>query len=70
MKNILIIEDERTLARGLAHELKHAGSAVEVCYSGAMAENALMRIFFDLMLLDVNLLEEDGFQLYRRIKKL
>ena len=52
---ILIVEDERPLADGLADGLRREGHAVEVEYDGAAAFVALGRADFDVVLLDRDL---------------
>lgn len=71
MNNILIIEDEKNLARFVELELKHEGYATEVRYNGrtgleaAVAEDA----HWDVILLDLMLPELNGIDVCRRIRQ-
>jgi len=70
LKDILLVEDEPALGAVLLRYLKSHGYKVEWSPS---AEDAIDRFFacnFRLMLIDVQLPEEDGFQLAEKIKKL
>ncbi|WP_035053893.1 response regulator transcription factor [Carnobacterium pleistocenium] len=70
MNKILIIEDEKNLARFVELELKHEGYATEVRYDGrsgleaAVAEDA----HWDVILLDLMLPELNGIDVCRRIR--
>ncbi|HGN8404996.1 TPA: two-component system response regulator CovR [Streptococcus pyogenes] len=67
-KKILIIEDEKNLARFVSLELQHEGYEVIVevnCREGL--ETALEKEF-DLILLDLMLPEMDGFEVTRRLQ--
>ena len=71
MKNILIIEDEKNLARFVELELKHEGMEPEVHHDGrsgfevAIDENKN----WDLVLLDLMLPELNGLDVARRIRQ-
>ena len=71
MNKILIIEDEKNLARFVELELKHEGYATEVRYNGrtgleaAVAEDA----HWDVILLDLMLPELNGIDVCRRIRQ-
>ena len=70
-QRILIIEDEKNLARFVELELKHEGYATEVRYNGrtgleaAVAEDA----HWDVILLDLMLPELNGIDVCRRIRQ-
>lgn len=57
---ILIVEDERTLADGLADGLRREGYTVEVVYDGASALAHLADADVDLMILDRDLPQLSG----------
>lgn len=71
MNKILIIEDEKNLARFVELELKHEGYETEVRYNGrtgleaAVAEDA----HWDVVLLDLMLPELNGIDVCRRIRQ-
>ncbi len=68
-KKILIIEDDKDIARLIQYNLDKAGHACEVAVSGEDGLKALMRQPADLVLLDVMLPGADGFEICRRIKQ-
>ena len=65
---ILIIEDDETLATGLARILVGDGCAVDVFGDGERALAAAGRETFDLLILDIGLPGMDGFELLRRLR--
>jgi len=60
---ILVVEDEEHLARGLKFNLEAEGYKTEVAGDGETALNLLLeqRAAFDLLVLDVMLPGKDGF---------
>lgn len=64
MKRILIVEDDALLGRGLRFDLEADGYTVALAPSAAAARSAAGEAAFDLILLDVNLPDGDGFSLY------
>lgn len=65
---ILVVEDNRTLADGLAAVLRVAGYAVDVVHDGVSADAVLTTETFDLVVLDLSLPEMDGLDVLRRIR--
>lgn len=69
-KNILLVEDEKNIARFIELELKHEQFNVTICYNGrdglqeALDENN----HFHVILLDVMLPELNGIEVCRRIR--
>lgn len=59
--SILVVEDERPLARALELKLKGAGLQVTVATDGKNALEILEKQDFDLMLLDLIMPRVDGF---------
>jgi two-component system OmpR family response regulator len=66
---ILLAEDDRLLADAVARALRQSAHTVEVAASGSDADGALASGAFDLVILDVNLPQLDGFEVLRRIRQ-
>lgn len=66
---ILVIEDDRGIAEGLALLLRHAGYATDVCATLACAGAALAAERFDLVLLDLGLPDGDGLDWLQRFRR-
>jgi DNA-binding response OmpR family regulator len=64
-QRIVIVEDDRDLARGLARLLKAAGFDAVLAYNGVELRAVLGRGDVDLVLLDLNLMGEDGMDIAR-----
>ncbi len=67
---MLIVEDELMVQGLLALSLKNEGYVVSRAASGAKMFAILEKEAFDLILLDLNLPDEDGLVLARRIRTL
>lgn len=65
---VLVVEDNRTLADGLAAVLRAASYAVDVVHDGVSADAALSTESFDLVVLDLTLPEMDGLDVLRRMR--
>ena len=65
MKKIMIIEDDEILNGGLCYNLQKRGIIPVPAYTLAEAKKLLSEASFDLILLDVNLPDGDGFQFAR-----
>lgn len=65
---ILVVEDNRTLADGLAAVLRVAGYAVDVVRDGVSADAVLTTETFDLVVLDLSLPEMDGLDVLRHMR--
>jgi DNA-binding response OmpR family regulator len=65
---LLVVEDEEDLAEGLRVGLARTGYAVDVALDAAEAYDRLTVNEYDLMLLDVNLPDGDGFALCRSLR--
>lgn len=67
MKKILIVDDDKVICKNL--EILLADEYVPFCAQNSIeAVKILMKNEIDLCLLDVNLKEEDGFQLCRKMR--
>ncbi len=65
---ILVVEDNRTLADGLAAVLRATGYAVDIVNDGVSADAVLATENFDLVILDLNLPEMDGLDVLRAMR--
>lgn len=65
---ILIIEDEKNLARFVDLELKHEGYETEICYDGRTGLDKALSENWDVILLDLMLPELNGLEVCRRIR--
>ena len=68
MKRILITEDDNTLALGLCRALSSEEVIAESCNSINNTRRKLDKEQFELLLLDVNLPDENGFDFLREVK--
>lgn len=69
MKQILIVEDDRDLSRGLCMALNTRECQMVPCFDLHSAREQLALHVTDLVLLDVNLPDGNGLQLLREIKE-
>lgn len=68
-KKILIVEDERHIARFVQLELKHEGFDTAIEGNGRLAFDRILNEKYDLVLLDVMLPEMDGMEICRRVRE-
>ena len=64
-KKILIIEDEKNLARFVSLELQHEGYSVVAEENGRQGLQLALNEDFDLVLLDLMLPDMDGYEITR-----
>lgn len=69
MSKVLIIEDEKNLARFVELELKHEGYETVVHYNGRTGLDAALANDWDAILLDLMLPELNGLEVCRRIRQ-
>ena len=69
MARILIIEDEKMLARFVQLELEHEGYDVDVAPDGREGLDKALRDEYDLMLLDLMLPGLSGIEICRRVRQ-
>ena len=65
---IVVVEDEADLASLIAQYLERAGMRVQVCNRASHAVKFLQRNFANLVLLDLVLPDQSGFELYEDLK--
>lgn len=66
--HILIVEDDRPLADGLCRALQNANRETADCHTLREADRLLGETGFDLVVLDVNLPDGNGFDFLQKIK--
>jgi len=64
---VLVVEDERDLARALAEGIRRDGYAVDTAYTGSDALDKLNAAPYDIVCLDLNLPDIDGREVCRQI---
>lgn len=69
MKQIILVEDDRALCRGVRLALEGPEVAVAPCASLAAAREALSMLSPDLLVLDVNLPDGSGLDLLREVRR-
>ncbi|WP_270284101.1 response regulator transcription factor [[Clostridium] scindens] len=66
---ILVVEDDRLLNHTLCYNLDIAGYAVDSALTKSVASNFLAKQDYDLIVLDVNLPDGNGFDFCREVKE-
>jgi DNA-binding response OmpR family regulator len=66
---ILLIEDDRPIARGIQSSLEQAGFTVDMVHDGIFAEQALAQNRHELVILDLGLPGIDGMTLLSRFRQ-
>ena len=66
---ILVVDDEKTLVKGIKFNLENEGYQVECAYDGASAVELARNEKFDLLILDVMMPEVDGLEACMRIRE-
>ncbi|MBS4173133.1 response regulator transcription factor [Bacillus sp. FJAT-49736] len=69
MKKILLIEDEKNLARFIELELKHEGYEIKVSYDGREGLQFALEEEWDVILLDLMLPSLNGLEVCRRVRQ-
>jgi DNA-binding response OmpR family regulator len=68
-KKILIVDDEKPLAKALDLKLSHAGFATETASDGEEALAKIEKEKFDLIILDIMMPKMDGYGVIAELKK-
>ena len=66
---ILVVDDEKTLVKGIKFNLENEGYQVECAYDGAAAVELTRNGKFDLIILDLMMPELDGLEACMRIRE-
>ena len=66
---VLVVEDEQTIARNLVDYLEAQGHQVDIAYDGPAALQQLARQTFDVVLLDLGLPRLDGQQVLAQMRQ-
>lgn len=66
---VLVVEDERDLARALAEGIRRDGYAVDTAFDGREALDKLAATPYDIVCLDLNLPDMDGLEVCRSIRE-
>lgn len=66
---LLLLEDDPNLSESVAEYLESCGYDVVCVYDASSAEDALYEHTFDLLLLDVNVPDGNGFSLLKNLRK-
>jgi DNA-binding response OmpR family regulator len=67
--NVLIVEDEKSLAEEIASYLKREGLLCEMAHTGREASELIAVNLYDFILLDLGLPDYEGFDLMREAKQ-
>ena len=66
---ILVVDDEKTLVKGMKFNLENEGYEVECAYDGSSAVELARNNRFDLLILDVNLPDGSALDLLREVRQ-
>ena len=66
---VLVVEDELPVAMMMVHLLTHAGCDVEMAPTGRKGLELTQEISFDLITLDIDLPDTNGFEICRELKQ-
>lgn len=69
MKKILIIEDDYSIAKLQKDYLELSGFEVSICIDGLEGLNAIKKVEYDLVILDIMLPKLDGYDILRSIQE-
>ena len=67
--NILVVDDEKLIVKGLAFSLEQEGNHVECAFDGQEALDMISKNQYDIVLLDLMLPKIDGFQVCKSVRE-
>ena len=67
---ILVVDDEKTIVKGIKFNLENEGYQVDVCYDGETAVDMARRGEYAVILLDLMMPKLDGKEVLRRVREL
>lgn len=67
--NVLVVDDDRTMAEGLAEMIKVLGHTVGMAYGSRMAMQQLNEVIPDVIFLDINMPGVDGVEVVRYLRR-
>lgn len=68
-KKVLVVDDEKLIVKGIRFSLEQDGMEVDCAYDGEEALRLAKDCEYDLVLLDVMLPKQDGFQVCQQIRE-
>lgn len=68
-KRVLVIEDEKSIARAIELKLAHEGFVVDTAHDGDAALAFIETTAYDAILLDLVMPKRDGFSVLEELKK-
>lgn len=69
MVTILLAEDEPKLAQSIKEELQEHGYTIDVAFDGNIAERFFLSNDYKMIILDINLPYQNGFELCKKIRQ-
>ncbi|GIP34345.1 response regulator transcription factor [Paenibacillus sp. J2TS4] len=70
MSRILLVEDEKVMAKNIAFFLEKEGYQIDIAYDGQTGLDMFQKAAYDLLLLDWTLPRMDGLELCKTVRKL
>lgn len=67
--NILVVDDEKLIVKGLAFSLEQDGNTVDCAFDGQEAVDKVRENNYDIILLDLMLPKLDGYEVCREVRK-
>ena len=68
-KKVLVVDDEKTIVKGIKFNLENEGYQVETAFDGAAAVELAKSESFDLIILDLGLPDRDGRELIHYVRQ-
>ncbi|MCR5343758.1 MULTISPECIES: response regulator transcription factor [unclassified Butyrivibrio] len=68
-KKVLVVDDEKTIVKGIRYSLEQDGMHVDTAYDGEQALEMARTYNYDIILLDVMLPKMDGFEVCQQIRE-